>query len=274
MPAAEVVTFYHTDPVGTPLAMTDANGQKVWEADYNPFGEEYTIDAIQENNRRFVGKEKDAETGLDYFGACYMAVEAGRFLAPDPVRAVDGFTGQINASLLNNPQRLNIYAYSLNNPYKYVDSDGRAVWGVNLGFGGTWFNTKFSIGGAFLLDSKGNFAFVPNIDVGGGIGNAVGVFVNGVAGLENTTVNDFEGISSSVSGSVSLKGRKGLTFALTKPSADKTFVELGHSPLSFGDAEGGLTVGYGKIKYKVNISEKVCGNLGEKVYDFFHSDNK
>ena len=48
--AAEVVTFYHTDPVGTPLAMTDANGQVVWEADYKPFGEEHTIAAAQENS--------------------------------------------------------------------------------------------------------------------------------------------------------------------------------------------------------------------------------
>ncbi len=112
--------FYHTDPVGTPLMMTDATGEKIWEADYKPFGEEFAIDATQENNRRFVGKERDAETGLNYFGARYMATTAGRFLAVDPVRAVDGFSGEINASIIANPQRLNTYAYSLNNPYKYV----------------------------------------------------------------------------------------------------------------------------------------------------------
>lgn len=128
--AAEVVTFYHTDPVGTPLAITDGDGQKVWEADYKPFGEEYSIDGTQENNRRFVGKEQDAETGLDYFGARYMAVETGRFLAVDPVRAVDGFSGGINASLLANPQRLNAYAYSLNNPYRYIDPDGQMAGAV------------------------------------------------------------------------------------------------------------------------------------------------
>jgi len=48
----------------------------------------------------------------------------GRFLAPDAVRAVDAQSGQINAALLANPQRHNVYAYSLNNPYRYVDPDG------------------------------------------------------------------------------------------------------------------------------------------------------
>jgi hypothetical protein len=37
--AAEQVFFYHTDPAGTPLAMTDSTGMVVWKADYKPFGE-------------------------------------------------------------------------------------------------------------------------------------------------------------------------------------------------------------------------------------------
>jgi RHS repeat-associated protein len=130
------ITFYHTDQVGTPLAITDQNGVKVWEAEYMPFGEEYTVSGIIDNNKRFVGKEKDVETGLSYFGARYMDVEIGRFLAPDPVRAVNAGTGGINTALLGNPQRLNPYTYSLNNPYKYVDPDGRdiaVVYGVPQG---------------------------------------------------------------------------------------------------------------------------------------------
>lgn len=163
--AAEVVTYYHTDPVGTPLAITDSAGQKAWEADYKPFGEEYTVAATQENNRRFVGKEKDAETGLDYFGARYMATDAGRFLAVDPVRAVDGFSGGINGALLGNPQRLNTYAYSLNNPYRYVDPDGLAPGDVYLFWGGDLapYIAKFSkglYGHAAIEISGGNF-FLP-----------------------------------------------------------------------------------------------------------------
>jgi RHS repeat-associated protein len=103
--SAEEVVFYHTDQVGTPLAMSDAVGQKVWEADYKPFGEEFAVDASRENDKRFVGKEKDEETGLNYFGARYLSAGVGRFLVPDPVRAVDLEYGQVNAEILSQPQR-------------------------------------------------------------------------------------------------------------------------------------------------------------------------
>jgi len=123
--AAEVVFFYHTDPAGTPLAMTDSGGNVVWRGDYRPFGEEHLITGTKENDLRFVGKEKDQETGLLYFGARYMEAMIGRFLAPDPVGPVDEKTGKINDKNLLNPQRLNYYAYGLNNPYRYIDPDGK-----------------------------------------------------------------------------------------------------------------------------------------------------
>ncbi|MCM2263854.1 MAG: RHS domain-containing protein [Desulfuromonadales bacterium] len=122
---AETVYYYHTDPVGTPLAMTDSKGIKVWEADYLPFGEVY-METGAVNDRKFVGKERDEESQLDYFGARYHYAKIGRFLAPDPVRAVDVNTGRINAQVLADPQGGNVYAYSLNNPYSVVDPDGRS----------------------------------------------------------------------------------------------------------------------------------------------------
>jgi len=123
--ASEQVLFYHTDPVGTPLAMTDGSGNVVWQADYKPFGEENSITGSAVNNKRFVGKEKDSETGLDYFNARYMNDKIGRFISVDPVGVVDSKTNKINEKMLLNPQRLNSYAYASNNPYKLVDPDGR-----------------------------------------------------------------------------------------------------------------------------------------------------
>jgi hypothetical protein len=38
--------------------------------------------------------------------------------------AVDEKTGKVNEKMLLNPQKLNKYAYGLNNPYRYVDRDG------------------------------------------------------------------------------------------------------------------------------------------------------
>ncbi|MCL5022340.1 MAG: hypothetical protein M1497_03050 [Nitrospirae bacterium] len=105
--------------------MTDANGAVVWRADYRPFGEEQSITGTLENNEKFVGKEKDKETGLYYFGARYMRPEIGRFITTDPVGPVDPRTSKTNYAMLANPQRLNRYVYSLNNPYRYVDPDGK-----------------------------------------------------------------------------------------------------------------------------------------------------
>lgn len=125
--AAEQVFIYHTDSVGTPQAMTDSTGKVVWKADYKPFGEEQSVTATTNNGRRFIGKEKDEETGLSYFGARYMDARSGRFLAVDPERAVDRGSGRTDEELLLNPQRLNTYAYGLNNPYRYIDPDGKAA---------------------------------------------------------------------------------------------------------------------------------------------------
>ena len=38
---------------------------------------------------RFTGKERDAETGLDYFGARYMSSAQGRWTSPDLVNLND-----------------------------------------------------------------------------------------------------------------------------------------------------------------------------------------
>jgi RHS repeat-associated protein len=122
--AAEKVFFYYTDPAGTPLAMTDTSGKVVWRADYKPFGEEQSVTQNPENVMKFVGKEKDKETGLYYFGARYMKAEIGRFTSPDPVGPVDPRTSKANEKMFLNPQRLNLYAYGLNNPMKWFDPSG------------------------------------------------------------------------------------------------------------------------------------------------------
>ncbi len=105
--AAEQVFFYHTDPAGTPQSITDSSGTVVWKADYKPFGEENSITGSAANNKRFVGKEKDEETGLSYFGARYEDAKTGRFTAVDPVGAVDSSTSRTNEKMLLEPQRLN-----------------------------------------------------------------------------------------------------------------------------------------------------------------------
>lgn len=66
--------------------------------------------------QQFTGKERDNETGLDYFGARYHSPVQGRFTSVDPENA---------SADLEDPQSWNEYAYARNNPLKYVDRDGR-----------------------------------------------------------------------------------------------------------------------------------------------------
>jgi RHS repeat-associated protein len=124
-PASSGIYYYHTDPAGTPLAVTNTSGAVVWKGYYEPFGNEYAIQGTIGNDVRFAGNKKDDETGLNYFGARYMDSALGRFRAPDPVGPVDSKTGKIDFKILTEPQRLNAYAYGLNGPGRYVDRDGK-----------------------------------------------------------------------------------------------------------------------------------------------------
>src|SRR5512136_2198390 len=57
---------------------------------------------------RSSGKERDVETGLDYFGARYYSGAQGRFTSPDP-----------GAWIFLEPQSINRYSYALNNPLRF-----------------------------------------------------------------------------------------------------------------------------------------------------------
>jgi RHS repeat-associated protein len=68
------------------------------------------------------GKERDAETGLDFFLARYYSAAEGRFITPDWSSRPE----PVPYARLDNPQTLNLYAYVKNNPLRYTDPDGHA----------------------------------------------------------------------------------------------------------------------------------------------------
>ncbi len=70
----------------------------------------------------FPGKERDTESGLDYFGARYYASTMGRWMSPDWSAKAD----PLPYAKLNDPQSLNLYSYVGNNPLSNVDRDGHA----------------------------------------------------------------------------------------------------------------------------------------------------
>jgi RHS repeat-associated protein len=113
------------DQLGTPRMVVDSTGSLagIKRHDYLPFGEElfagqggrtlqqgYAADGIRQ---KFTQKERDNETGLDYFLARYYSSTEGRFMSPD-----------LFAGKRGNPQTLNRYSYVKNNPLKYIDPAG------------------------------------------------------------------------------------------------------------------------------------------------------
>ncbi len=109
----QVVEYYHTDLLGTVRAVTNQQGEVIRRHDFLPFGEELQPTVPPPDKPLFTGKERDAETGLDYFGARYQRAGVGRFTTVDPV-----------GGRLADPQTLNRYAYARNNPLRFVDPTG------------------------------------------------------------------------------------------------------------------------------------------------------
>jgi RHS repeat-associated protein len=121
------VRWIVTDQLGTPRMIFDQSGSLASAArhDYLPFGEELTGQiggrTTQQGytgyttRQKFTSKERDTETGLDYFGARYYASSQGRFTSADPI---------LTSVRKNHPQTWNRYTYVLNNPLTLVDPLG------------------------------------------------------------------------------------------------------------------------------------------------------
>ena len=115
--AAERVTYYHLDALGSPVAASDEQGNLVWREEYKPYGERTKKEpAAASNSRYYTGHPHDEDTGLTYAGARYYDPVVGRFMAVDPVPFQEGMVHSFNR-----------YAYGNNNPYLYIDPDGEVA---------------------------------------------------------------------------------------------------------------------------------------------------
>ena len=139
------VCYLTVDALGSTRLMTDGSGAVKQRTDYLPFGDMIAASATQGGGRqtvmdgqaqttyawaggptqKFTGKERDAETGLDYFGARYFSGAQGRMTSPDAP-----FADQLAAD----PQSWNLYAYARNNPLKFVDPTGLNSSNVQTNF--------------------------------------------------------------------------------------------------------------------------------------------
>jgi RHS repeat-associated protein len=161
--------FHLSDWLGTRRQQTDYAGNPMLNFTGLPYGDGLstipvsTAAAADATEHHFTGKERDSESGNDYFGKRYYASSMGRWLSPDRVTVTD-------ERLLNPANTLNLYAYGANNPLKYVDPDGQDI---------TYFYDQGGVAGHAVLyaynQGNGDWAiesFGPNIHAPVGLGES------------------------------------------------------------------------------------------------------
>lgn len=121
--------FYHNDHLGSALAITDENGNKVVDRDFTPFGERINTDVyddeprdMEEDDSGFTGKDWDEDVELYYYNARWYDAGIGRFISEDPI--------------IDDPT---LYSYGFNNPLVNIDPSG--LFNINLTYISNAFNT-------------------------------------------------------------------------------------------------------------------------------------
>jgi RHS repeat-associated protein len=120
--------YYYSDHLGSASVITDANANVTERYFYYPYGGVLYSSGSDSNRYKFTGKERDAESGLDYFGNRHYGSSFGRFMQADE---------PFNDQNTHDPQSWNLYTYVRNNPLRYTDPAGNACV---QGSDGNWHN--------------------------------------------------------------------------------------------------------------------------------------
>ncbi|MBR4547219.1 MAG: RHS repeat-associated core domain-containing protein [Paludibacteraceae bacterium] len=114
---AEDVYYTHSNHLGSASWITDVHGDPIQYIHYAPYGEllasQHAYGSSYDERYKFTGKERDAESGYDYYGARYQIVPLGIWGSPDP--------------LLDKTIHMSSYMYCNGNPIKFIDPDGRII---------------------------------------------------------------------------------------------------------------------------------------------------
>jgi RHS repeat-associated protein len=117
------VELQYADALQNLMFALDTEGNVTASFLYGPFGEVVYKEGADDHRRQFNGKENDAMSGLRYYGFRYYDPLTLRWNAADPLYRFKPERG------LTDPQRMNLYSFSLNNPLRYYDPDGREPGG-------------------------------------------------------------------------------------------------------------------------------------------------
>jgi len=118
--SGNAIYYYAEDFLGSSRVMTTSTGTVCYDADFYPFGGERVVTNTCPQNYKFTGKERDAETNNDDFGARYYSSQFGRWTSPD----WSAIPAPVPYANLTNPQTLNLYAMVHDNPETFSDLDG------------------------------------------------------------------------------------------------------------------------------------------------------
>lgn len=249
-PTGEVVTYIHTDGLGSPVARTDAAGNVISRTRYEPYG---LTAAGTTPTLGFTGHVNDADTGLVYMQQRYYDPVAGRFLSIDPV-TTDANTGG----------NFNRYAYTNNNPYRYIDPDGRNAY------------EKFKALG--LLVRNGSLAVHPKTGVPfkGGFPDFSSVATHTVSIKQTGGVSDFAaanlaaGLSETPKGSTWHHVEDGTTMQLVPTDIHAKTGHSGGAALAKAVGAVALAAVVGDTGAEVIMGEKPANghNMGIATQDF------
>jgi RHS repeat-associated protein len=198
--------YYFSDHLGSHAVVENATGSSCeQDIDYYPYGGVvYDYCATVTQHYRFTGKERDAESSLDYFGARYYASSMGRFMSIDPA---------FESEILELPQTWNRYSYVYNRPTFSNDPDGRCPPCIGALVGGV-IEGGFDLGKQ-LYNNGGSLSDVSWREVGanalgGAVTGGLAVATGGTSLVANAVIGDvLAGATANVVGGIVTRTAEG-----------------------------------------------------------------
>jgi RHS repeat-associated protein len=120
--------FHLADWLGTNRVQLTNAGQSEETCQSLTFGDALNCTGVADaTEHHFTGKERDSESGLDYFGVRYYSSNMGRWMSPDG-QDDEVIVVPLPYAEFENPQTLNLYTYGRNNPISQRDAEGHASY--------------------------------------------------------------------------------------------------------------------------------------------------